>query len=103
LRSAAKKNSMGYRAAGNKQSKAGLTLLEVMLTSGILLIAITALLYTFVNCIFLNESNKEELTAATDAQYVLEQVKSLAFNQIESYTPPVFTNLTGDIVSWREI
>ena len=81
---------------GNKQSKAGLTLLEVMLTSGILLIAIVALLYTFVNCIFLNESNKEALTAANDAQYVLEQIKSLAFSQIESYTPPVFTNLEDE-------
>jgi Tfp pilus assembly protein PilV len=81
---------------GNKPSAAGLTLLEVMFTSVLLLIAITALLYTFMNCIFLNSSNKELLTAANDAQYVLEQIKSRAFSQIESYSPPVFTNLLNE-------
>ncbi len=83
---------------GNKRPVAGLTLLEVVFTSAILLIAIAALLYTFVNCILLNASNKELLTAANDAQYVLEQVKSLAFSQIESYTPPVFTNLLNESI-----
>ncbi|MFH0739176.1 MAG: hypothetical protein V2A59_04920 [Candidatus Omnitrophota bacterium] len=91
---------MSYRAIGNKRSKAGLTLLEVMFTSALLLISITALLYTFVNCIFLNASNKELLTAANDAQYVLEQIKSRAFSDIiGDYTPPNLANLQDESIS----
>ncbi|MEI6631860.1 MAG: hypothetical protein WCL25_04530 [bacterium] len=91
---------MSYRAIGNKRSKAGLTLLEVMFTSALLLISITALLYTFVNCIFLNASNKELLTAANDAQYVLEQIKSRAFSDIiGDYAPPNLANLQDESIS----
>ena len=90
---------MGTRIS-NKQSTAGLTLLEVMFTSALLLIAITALLYTFVNCILLNASNKELLTAANDAQYVLEQIKSRAFSDIiGDYAPPDLANLQNETIS----
>jgi type II secretory pathway pseudopilin PulG len=85
---------------GNKPPEAGLTLLEVVFTSAILLIAITALLYTFVNCILLNASNKELLTAANDAQYVLEQIKSRAFSDIiGDYAPPNLANLQNETIS----
>jgi len=84
---------------GNKPAVSGLTLLEVIFTSALLLIAITALLYTFVNCIFLNASNKELLTAANDAQYVLEQIKGRAFSDIiGDYAPPNFANLQDETI-----
>ncbi len=71
-----------------------------MFTSALLLISITALLYTFVNCIFLNASNKELLTAANDAQYVLEQIKSRAFSDIiGDYAPPNLANLQDESIS----
>jgi hypothetical protein len=85
---------------GNKPAVSGLTLLEVVFTSALLLISITALLYTFVNCILLNASNKELLTAANDAQYVLEQIKSRAFSDIlGDYAPPNLANLQNETIS----
>lgn len=37
--------------------------------------------------------------AVNDAQYVLEQVKGLAYSDIESYTPPTFANLNNETIA----
>jgi len=76
----------------------GFTLTELMIAMGILLIAISGLLTTFVYCILLNESNNNLVTAANDAQYVLEEIKGLAYNNINSYTPPAFNNLENETI-----
>lgn len=76
----------------------GFALLELLVTSGILLIVISALLCTFVNCAFLNESNNELIIAANDAQYVLEEIKGLAYGAIDSYIPPAFTHLRSESI-----
>jgi len=80
---------------GNR-SCSGFTLLELLFTSLILLITISGLFFAFISCAFLNESNNDLVVAANDAQYVLEQVKALNFSSIDTYVPPVFTNLSGE-------
>ena len=74
-----------------KSSDKGFTLTELMIAMGILLIAISGLMSTFVYCILLNEANSELMTAASDAEYVMEQIKALStvdFTAIDSYAAP---------------
>ncbi len=82
------------RTAGPK----GFTLLELMIASAVLLIAITGMLFTFVNCMLLNDLNGEMVTAANDAQYVMEQIKGLAYGSIDSYVPVQLANLAGESI-----
>ncbi|RJP29041.1 MAG: type II secretion system protein [Candidatus Omnitrophota bacterium] len=77
----------------------GFTLLELMTTIVILVIVISGLLYSYVVCILLNESNANLITATNDAQMVLEQMKSLAYNNIATYVPPSLTNLQDEAVT----
>lgn len=73
--------------------------MELMIAVAILLVAILSLLAAFINCILLNESNNNLGLAAKDAQYVLEQIKGLAYSDIATYTAPAFTNLTGEAIT----
>lgn len=76
------------------------TLTELMLAVAILMVAITGLLATFVYCILLNQSNNNLVIATNDAQYVLEQIKGLAYTDtnsyIDNYDPHTFTNLNNE-------
>ena len=74
----------------------GFTLLELMVAVLILLTAILGLLSVFINCIFLNETNRNMVTAANDAQYVLEQIKSLPYSSIPDYPEPSLYNLKDE-------
>ena len=78
--------------------KKGFTLTEVMITVVILLIVLGSLLFTFVQCMFLNEQNSNLATATNDAQYVLEEMKG-AFADIITYDPPDFTHLVNETVA----
>jgi hypothetical protein len=80
-------------------SVTGLTLLELMITSAILLIAICGLLVTFASCILMNESNDNLVVAANDAQYVLEEIKALPYADIQDYSPPALDNLQGEAIT----
>jgi len=74
-----------------KLSDKGFTLLELVVAVGILLIVITGLLYAFITCILMNEANSQLMTAASDAEYVMEQIKALptiTFTDIDSYAVP---------------
>lgn len=82
-----------------KSLNKGFTLSELMLSAAILLIAILGLLTVFINCIFLNESNGNQITAVNDAQFVLEQIKSLSYADIPSYTPPELNNLNNETIT----
>jgi prepilin-type N-terminal cleavage/methylation domain-containing protein len=76
----------------------GFTLIELVIAIAILLIMVTALFVASINCILLNEMNNNAVTAANDAQYVLEQMKQLPYTQINNYSPPVFTNLHNETI-----
>ncbi len=96
LKDATEENSM----------KRGFTLLELMFGVSVLSIAIIAALSSFINCAFLSESSRNLVTAANDAQYVLEQIKALdydtriATNFPSGYTLPTFTNLKNEVVAF---
>jgi len=78
----------------------GFNLLEVMTAIAILLLVISGLLVTFVYCMLMNISNNNLVIAANDAQFVLEQIKGLAYNDtIDDYTVPTFSNLYNEIVT----
>ena len=82
-----------------RASDKGFTLLELMIASAILLIAICGLLATFVACALMNESNNNLVVATNDAQYVLEEIKALVYSDISGYAPPVFDNLEGEAIT----
>ena len=85
----------------------GFTLSELMIAAAILLIAILGLFTAIINCIFLNESNNHLVIAANDAQYVLEQIKGLAYDDIDnfatSYDSSYFTHLNNESVNITSI
>ena len=73
--------------------KKGFSLIEVIVSVGILLPAIISLLFIFVYCKSLNESNNNLVTAVVDAQNVLEQIKNLDYLEISNFSPPAFDHL----------
>lgn len=80
--------------------KKSFTLLELTIAVAITMVVISSSLIVFVKCITLNESNANLVIAANDAQYVLEGMKSLAFNDIDSlYALPSLTNLDNEAIS----
>ena len=78
--------------------------MELMVAVGILLIVISALLAAFVSCILLNESNNNLSVATNDAQYVLEEIKVQAYDQVQSfinsYNTAKFSNLNNETISF---
>jgi prepilin-type N-terminal cleavage/methylation domain-containing protein len=87
-----------------KSSDKGFTLTELMIAMGILLIVISGLMSTFIYCILLNESNNNLVTAANDAQYVLEQIKARAYGDIDdfinNFNPNHFSNLNNETITF---
>jgi len=79
-----------------KKNVQAFTLLELVIAVGIMLTVIAGLFVASLNCMFLNQTNSNLVIAANDAQYVLEQLKGLAYTDIEDYSPPVFTNLENE-------
>lgn len=73
--------------------------MELLITLAILLLASTGLLLAFISCIFLNETNTSLIMAANDAQFVLEQLKSSPYDQINNYTAPAFNNLNNETIT----
>lgn len=78
----------------------GFTLLELMIAAAILVIAICGLLVTFVACLLSNEAKSNLIMAANDAQYVLEQIENLPYEQIDDYPEnPEFNNLRDEYIT----
>lgn len=83
-----------------------MTLVEMMLGASILAVGLTAVLQGFIACSGLNEASKNLVVAAGDAQFVLEQIKSLDYqtcianNFSTAYTLPVFSNLKSESVAF---
>lgn len=75
-----------------------MSLFEVMVGVVLLLTAICAALGAIVYCIILTSSSEHYTVAVSDAQYVLEQIKGLAFSSIPAYTPPTLSNLPNETI-----
>jgi len=84
-------------------NKNGLSLMELMITAVILLIALGSLLFTFAKCLLLNEENNKLVIATNDAQMVLEQIRGEPFANInafcQGYNPATFNNLIDENVN----
>jgi FlaG/FlaF family flagellin (archaellin) len=76
-----------------KKSNAGFTLMELMITAGILVVAITALLAAFISASLLSQANHNKVIAVNDAQYVLEKLVDGAYSDLASHTDTDFANL----------
>lgn len=71
----------------NSISVTGFTLSELLLAAAILVFALAGLLALFVNCLVLNEANRNLTVASTHAQYIMEEIKDAAdadLSQLES-------------------
>ena len=68
----------------SKQYSKGLTLNELLLAVAIMAFVLCGLLILFVNCAFLNDSNRNLTQAVSHAQYVLEDIKNTYFYDIET-------------------
>lgn len=65
-------------------SDKGFTLPELLLAAAILVFVLAGLLLLFINCIFLNQANRNLTIATSHAQYVLEDVKHTSFDDIST-------------------
>ena len=82
----------------SKSKNPGFTLMELMIAVAILVISITALLASFINSYLLNQANNSMAIAANDAQYVLEKLKNMTYDEITSYTDSDFSNLPDESI-----
>ena len=87
-----------------KLSRKGFTLVEVITGFSMSLLIILAALLSFINCMFLNETSRNIVTAANDVQYVLEQIKAQSFSNIptyiSNYSSAQFNNLSDENISF---
>lgn len=66
----------------------GFTLAELLMTAAILAYVLCGILALFINCIFLNEGNRNLSIAIGHAQFALEEMKNTAFASIQTSVPP---------------
>ena len=101
---------LGVRFSGReciKLWRKGFSLVEMMFGVFILLAVIIPALFSFINCMLLSRASRNLITAANDAQYVLEQIKNLPYNQIGYYTshfdPSHFSNLKEEQITFPTV
>jgi type II secretory pathway pseudopilin PulG len=80
------------------KNKKAFTLIELMTAVAITVIVITGSLLSFVQLVFLADSSVNLTVAASDAQYVIEQLKAVDYASITGFTAPVFFNLPGETI-----
>jgi len=79
------------------------SLVELMVSIIILMVVISGCLLTYIYCVLLNDTSHNLVVAVNDAQYVLEQIKSLAYGDIATYTDPAFSNLPSEVVTLNRV
>lgn len=62
----------------------GFSLAEILLAVAILAFVLVGLLALFINCLVLNESNRNLTVATTHVQYIMEEIRDMDFTQLES-------------------
>jgi len=67
-----------------KRKRKGFTLLELLLASVILAVALSVLLLEFLSCAVLSEAARNLTRAVAHAQYVMEDIKNTTFINIKS-------------------
>lgn len=77
-------SDLNLKRPGPRETKKGITLIEILIAAGILTFVCSILFLTFVNCIILNESSRNLTRATAHAQYVMEDIKNSDFSSLES-------------------
>lgn len=67
------------RIAGTK----GLTLSELLLSTLVLVLALAGLLGFFLNCLLINEANREQTICLAHAGYIMEEIRGSEFSGLE--------------------
>ncbi len=90
------------------------TLSELLLAAAILVLVLAGLLLLFLNCLILNEANRNLTVATSHAQYIMEQIKDTDFAEVETNinagnwdldateigsSPYNFTALNGEVIN----
>lgn len=70
--------------------KQGVTLVELMITALILAFVLTGMLLLFMNCMILNESNRNFTIAYSAVQTKMEELKNSGFDNLGSYNGTSF-------------
>ena len=76
----------------------GFNLIELLIAVAIILIVLIGSLLAFVQLMLLNESSMNLVIAANDAQYILEEMKNLAYDDLSSYVPKELDSLEAEDV-----
>ncbi len=76
----------------------GFNLIELLIAVAIILIVLVGSLLAFVQLMLLNESSRNLVIAANDAQYILEEMKNLAYDDLNSYVPKELDSLEAEDV-----
>jgi prepilin-type N-terminal cleavage/methylation domain-containing protein len=82
-----------------KKCRKGFTLLELMIALGLIVFVIAGLFSSFIYAILLNETTGNLVKAANDAQYVLEEMKGLAYGSLAAYAPPALNSLPSESIA----
>ncbi len=79
----------------SRLNMAGMTLVEVMIATGVFLMASVGILYSLAKCIELNEVGKYTTVAAQGVRNKMEEIKASSFAQVfNNYNGSMFT-ITG--------
>jgi len=74
------------------RSQSGFTLAEIIVAAGVLGFCISAILAFFINAVALNEISRNQTTAVSHAQYVLESIRNVKLADL----PTQITNKEWD-------
>ena len=87
-----------------KLTRSGFSLVETLFSVSILLIVIVAAILAITSSTFLIAASRNLVTASGDAQYALEQIRALSFDDIPAYIAgypsDYFGNLPQETVSF---
>ena len=67
----------------NTRNIKGLTLAELLISAAILVFVFCGLLGLFLNCMFLNRTNRNRFQATMHAQYILEEIRDASFFNLQ--------------------
>jgi type II secretory pathway pseudopilin PulG len=74
-------------------NESGLTLLELMLAAGIMALALASLFGSLVTVSVAGGLTEDRAVAVTHLSSVVEEIRSLSYNELLAYLPPTFNNL----------
>lgn len=65
----------------------------------IIVLVVTGSLLSFTYLMILADSSVNLTVAVSDAQYILEQIKSIPYGSISTYTAPALNNLPNEAIT----